>query len=119
MAFGKCDTCVTLREQLGEANARWTLCWEQLKDMTEKYHALRVAGANPEQERKGLPPASRQMKAADEAIETMMGRWGNNPALRKRLQLFVNMERQKGKVEEAQIAHDVLHWSSPDDEDGG
>lgn len=109
MAFGKCDSCATLRGQVVALETMYG-------DLLEKYHALRVAGANPEQERRGLAPVSRSLKPADEAIETIVARFGNNPLLRKRLQRYVNLQRQRN-VEDATIAESVLHWSDPDAEE--
>lgn len=110
MAFGKCESCATLRELIEAERLRYT-------DLLEKYHSLKLEGATNNAGIRGLEPATRSTKPADEAIETMMGRFGNNPLLRKRLQRYVNLQRQKNAEEDA-IAHSVLHWSDPDaDED--
>lgn len=98
--FGKCESC-----------AEWSARYDAL---LAKYHELRVQGANPA-EPKGLAPAQRSQKPADLAIEEMVERFNGNAALRRRLQRFVNLERQKPNADEDKIAHRVLHWSEPEE----
>lgn len=140
MAFGKCDSCEMLRAQIermtrdqDEQRVAWANTAQENKirwafeqtarermeakydDLLAKYHELRVGGANPAEERKGLAPAERSLKPADQAIETQMERWGNNPLLRKRLQRYVHEQRTRN-IEEETIAHSVLHWGDPEEE---
>lgn len=110
MKFGSCESCATLREVLEFERKRFEM-------LSEKYHELRVSGANAPEGAKGLAIAPRPSKPADQAIETIVDRSNGNVALRRRLQRFVNLERQKPDADEDTIADRVLHWSSGEDED--
>lgn len=88
---------------------------KQYDALLDKYHALRAAGANPTSH--ALPPAPRPAKPADEAIESVVERFGGNAKLRRRLQKYVNLERQKPDADEERIAENVLHWRDPESED--
>lgn len=141
MKLGRCESCEQLQAQIermrqehDEQRAAWAhtaqenkIRWafeqnerertqERYDALLEKYHALRVVGANPN-DAKGLAPASRPSLPADLAIETIVERFNGNVALRRRLQRFVNLERQKPNADEERIAHAVLHWSSEEDEE--
>jgi hypothetical protein len=85
-------------------------------DLLEKYHALRVSGANAPQS-VGLPPAQRPAKPADEAIETVVARFGGNSRLRRQLQKYVYTERMKPDADEDKIAESVLVWRDPEDDE--
>jgi hypothetical protein len=96
MKLGRCENCETLREMLEASERRHA-------DLLEKYHALRVSGANSQAV--GLSPVQRSLKPADLAIEDMVERYPQfGSGLRKRLQRIVHIERQKPDADEEQIA---------------
>lgn len=142
MKIGRCEDCQTLhaqiermRQEQDEQRTAWAhtaqenkIRWafeqnerertqQRYDDLLAKYHELRLQGANPAEERRGLAPAEPSKKAADRAIDDVVERFHGNVALRKRLQRFVNLERQKPDPDEEKIADRVLHWSTPDDEE--
>lgn len=56
-------------------------------------------------------------KAADEAIDEMVARFGGSSRLRRQLQRFVLKERSLEGAKEAEIAERVLNWRDTDDSD--
>lgn len=83
--------------------------------LMEAFVALRVSGANAPQS-VGLPPAQRPAKPADEAIETVVARFGGNSRLRRQLQKYVYTQRL-ANVDEDKIAESVLVWRDPEDDE--
>lgn len=77
-----------------------------------KYEAL----ANPQVSRQPMTPQSR--KPADEAIETVVARFGGSSRLRRDLQRYVLRERSLDGADESRIAESILNWRDPEpDED--
>lgn len=109
MKLGRCENCETLREMLDAAHARYDV-------LMGNYHALRVGGANAQPI--GLPIATRPAKPADQAIEAMCEKYPHFIGLRKQLQRFVNLERQKPNADEERIAKEVQDWQSDTEDDG-
>jgi hypothetical protein len=107
MKLGHCENCDTLRGMLEAERQRYDT-------LMQNYHALRVNGANTQP--LGLPVATRPAKVADQAIEVVCEKYPHFIGLRKRLQRFVNMERQRPDADEEKIAKMVIEW--PTDEEG-
>jgi hypothetical protein len=107
MKLGRCENCDTLREMLESSEKRYA-------GLMQNYHDLRTLGANAAAV--GLQPVKRNAKPADEAIEAVCEQYPHFIGLRKKLQRFVNMERQKPNADEAVIATMVREW--PSDEEG-
>jgi hypothetical protein len=105
-----------LRETIAAQQATIAMLERQYDKLFDAYTALRVAGANPTPA--GLAPMQRSQKAGDIAIDDVCEAKGNPIGLRRILQRFVNIERQKPDADEAAIADMVRHWRDPDsDED--
>ena len=83
--------------------------------LLEKYHSLRVSGANTQPV--GLPVATRSRKAADLAIESMVEKYPHFRGLGRRLQMFVHTERQRPNADEDRIARMVVEWPTDEDSD--
>jgi hypothetical protein len=64
-----------------------------------------------------LKPVERSKLAADRAIDDVVEARGGNAILRRQLQRYANLERQKG-TPETKIAGSIRDWRDPDaDED--
>ena len=107
MKLGRCENCDTLREMLDATATRYD-------QLMEKYHALRVSGANSVPV--GLDPVKRNLMPADEAIEVMVEKYPHFRGLRQQLQRFVHMERVKPNADEEKIATMVRDWNSTEDD---
>jgi hypothetical protein len=104
-----------LRETIAAQQATIAMLERQYDKLFDAYTALRVSGANPTPT--GLPPMQRSQKAGDIAIDDVCEAKGNPIGLRRILQRFVNLERQKPDADEDRIARDVRHWRDPESED--
>lgn len=64
-----------------------------------------------------MEPVKRPSRPADLAIEEVVEQRNGGAALRRVLQRYVNLERQKADADEDKIAERVKHWSDPDSEE--
>lgn len=97
------DSLTYAREEAREQRARYDA-------LLDKYHALRVAGANP-----AAPAPEPQAKAApDPVTQAMIARGAGNRALMKHYAQYVTEERAKGTTE-ATIAANILAGETMED----
>lgn len=89
-----------------EANARYDV-------LSERYHALRVSGANAVPV--GMEAAPVPTLASDLAIEDVVSKYGNNPRLRRVLQRF-QAEQRRQNTDEGKIADRITNWRDPDED---
>lgn len=108
-----------LRQTIAAQQATIALLEKQYDKLFDAYHGLRTSGANAQPA--GLAPVKRSLLPADLAIEDVCEAKGNPIGLRKILQRFVNLERQKPNYDDAAeraVADRVRNWRDPDsDED--
>lgn len=99
MAFGKCESCQTLRELL-------TASEQRSADLLSKYHELRLAGANP-----AVKPQFMPAQPPSKVEEAITERAGANGALRRHLSRWAASQQAAGKTD-AEIVKAVTVWNS-------